>query len=280
MPAEREEISEIIRDHWDVRAGTFDDEAGHGLVDDEQRQAWHDLIAELVGEPPCRVLDVGCGTGFLALRFAELGHDVAGVDLAPQMIERARVKVAESGLHVDLAVADGVALPFPGAAFDVVVARHVIWNLPDPDRGVEEWLRVLRPGGLLALVEGKWADNDALALAYSRPLSRLAARTLHMASTAVARVRGSQPRRFVLRRYHRIEVALPFAGGPSGERLARFLDEKGLENVAVRPLMDPALWGEAPRFPRYLAAGTKPGSADARRREDGAGDGSARTPGP
>jgi ubiquinone/menaquinone biosynthesis C-methylase UbiE len=258
MPAKPDEITDVIRDHWDVRAGTFDDEAGHGLVAAEQRRAWHELIAETVGETPRRVLDVGCGTGFLALRFAELGHDVVGVDLAPQMIERARAKAASSGLRVELAVADGSALPFPDASFDVVVARHVIWNLPDPDRGVEEWLRVLRPQGLLALVEGKWADNDALALAYSRPISRLAARLVQAAASVVVRVQGSQPRRFLLRRYQRIEVALPFAGGPSPDRLAGFLQEKRLHDVAVRPLMNAELWGDVPRFPRYLATGTRP----------------------
>jgi ubiquinone/menaquinone biosynthesis C-methylase UbiE len=257
MTAKRTDVTEVIREHWDVRASTFDDEAGHGLVDERQRQAWHDLIAELVGPEPRRVLDVGCGTGFLAFRFAELGHEVAGVDLAPQMIDQARRKAAESGLAVELAVADATSLPFPDDSFDVVVARHVIWNLPEPQRGLDEWLRVLRPGGLLALVEGKWADNDALALAYSRPVSRLAARAVHASGALAARVLGTQPRRFLLRRYHRIEVALPFAGGPSAERLASFLEANGLAGVSVRPLMEPALWGETPKFPRYLATGAR-----------------------
>jgi ubiquinone/menaquinone biosynthesis C-methylase UbiE len=258
MTSKRNEITDVIREHWDVRASTFDDEAGHGLVDEEQRRAWHALIAEIVGEQPRRVLDVGCGTGFLALRFAELGHEVAGVDLAPQMIEQARKKASESGLPVELAVADATTLPFPDESFDVVVARHVIWNLPEPQRGLDEWLRVLRPGGLLALVEGKWADNDALALAYSRPFSRLAARAVQASAAVAARLLGAQPRRFLLRRYQRIEVALPFAGGPSAERLADFLRANGLTGVSVRPLMEPALWGEVPRFSRYLACGTRP----------------------
>lgn len=258
MARRRGEIAELIREQWNFRADTFDDEAGHGLVDEQQQRAWHDLIADTVGPSPRRVLDVGCGTGFLALRFAEVGHDVAGVDLAPRMIERARAKAAEIGLHVQFTVADGTELPFPGESFDVLVARHVIWNLPDPDRAIQEWLRVLRPGGLLALVEGKWANNEALALAYSRPLSRLASRLLAAAAALAGPIVGSQPRRFLLRRYHRIEVALPFAGGPSPERLTTFMKEKGLQDVVARPLMDADLWGEVPQFPRYLATGTRP----------------------
>jgi ubiquinone/menaquinone biosynthesis C-methylase UbiE len=257
VPAKPEEITNVIRDHWDARADSFDQEGGHGLAGAEQQRAWHALIEELVGGASRRVLDVGCGTGFLALRFAELGHQVTGIDLAPQMIERARAKAEQAGLHVELAVAEGSSLPFPDESFDVVVARHVIWNLPDPDRGVAEWQRVLRPGGLLALVEGKWADNEELAIAYSRPLSRFAATLVQKAASLVATVRGAQSKRFLLRRYHRIEVALPFAGGPSAERLCRFLEEKGLVDVSARPLMDPALWGETPSFERYLATGSR-----------------------
>src|SRR5262249_2380324 len=86
MRDDLDEITQVIRHHWDRRANSFDEETGHGLVSDGQRVAWLDLLSELVGPPPQLVLDVGCGTGFLALRLAELGHIVAGIDLAPKMI--------------------------------------------------------------------------------------------------------------------------------------------------------------------------------------------------
>jgi ubiquinone/menaquinone biosynthesis C-methylase UbiE len=252
--------TEVIRHHWDRRAGSFDDETGHGLVSEEQRQAWLALLSRLVQPAPQRVLDVGCGTGFLALRFAELGHSVAGVDLAPQMIERARTKAQESGLEVDFRVGDGVQLDFPDETFNVVVARHVIWNLPDPERGVAEWLRVLRPGGRLLLVEGKWADNEALQQALARPGSRIFARAIDLAAAAFGRGRGPAAKlvnKLLNRKYRRVEAQLPFSGGPEATHLADFLKSHSVYDVSIEPLMDPTLWGESPDFPRYLVAGSR-----------------------
>src|SRR5436190_19465873 len=100
----------IVRHHWDRRARTFDDQAGHGLVSDEQRSAWLDLLSRFSGKSPQQVLDIGCGTDFLALRFAELGHAVTGVDLSPQMIDRASRKAEQAGLKIDLRIGDASAL--------------------------------------------------------------------------------------------------------------------------------------------------------------------------
>jgi ubiquinone/menaquinone biosynthesis C-methylase UbiE len=248
--------AEVIRHHWDRRAGTFDDETGHGLVSDEQRCAWRDLLSRLAGRTPRRVLDVGCGTGFLAFRFAELGHTVTGIDLSPQMIDRARHKADQEALQIDFRVGDAVDLDCADETYSLVVARHVIWNLPDPERGVAEWLRVLRPGGRLVLIEGKWADNEALQLSHARPASQILARLMDAAATLVLRS-GRYPTRLLNRRYRRIEVQLPFSGGPSATRLADFLSANSVDEVAVEPLMDPILWGELPQFPRYLATGTR-----------------------
>jgi ubiquinone/menaquinone biosynthesis C-methylase UbiE len=251
MRNDLEETTRVIRNYWDRRASTFDDEIGHGLVSDGQRLAWLELLSRLVGPPPQRVLDVGCGTGFLAFRFAELGHNVSGIDLAPQMIDRARSKADQAGPDVDFRVGNAATLDFPDEHFDWVVARHVIWNLPEPAQGVAEWLRVLRPGGRLALIEGKWAHNEALARHYVRPTWRFAARAIELSAAVASRGRGSY------RRYRRIEVQLPFSGGPAAKRLVEFLRANDLEDLVVEPLMDSTLWGEVPRFPRYLVAGTR-----------------------
>jgi ubiquinone/menaquinone biosynthesis C-methylase UbiE len=243
-------ITQVIRHHWDRRADTFDEETGHGLVSEEQRSAWLDLLSRLSGSPPRRVLDVGCGTGFLALRFAELGHTVTGIDLSPQMIDRARRKAEQANLQIEFRVGNAVATECAGENYDLVVGRHVIWNLPDPGQGVREWLRVLRPGGRLVLIEGKWADNDVAELCHT-PAMRRFGWTIRRAAAKLLR-RGGQ-----LRKYHQIEAQLPFSGGPTTERLATFLRTNGLREIVVESLMDPRLWGETPQFLRYLVAGTR-----------------------
>jgi ubiquinone/menaquinone biosynthesis C-methylase UbiE len=253
-----DEITDVIRQHWNHRADGFDDEAGHGLVSNAQRGAWLDLLARLAGSAPRRVLDVGCGTGFLALRFAELGHSVTGIDLAPQMIGRAQRKAEQANLAIDFRVGNAAALDCPEEHFDFVVARHVIWNLPEPERGVSEWLRVLRPAGRLLLIEGKWANNDALALDYTRLASRLIARVIETCTALVFRNPNSYPRRLLYKRYNRIEAQLPFSGGPSAERLATFLQANGFHEVVVESLMNASLWGEMPQYSRYLVAATRP----------------------
>jgi ubiquinone/menaquinone biosynthesis C-methylase UbiE len=246
----------VVRHHWDRRAPTFDDEAGHGLVSEEQRRAWLDLLSRFSGGSSRRVLDIGCGTGFLALRFAELGNAVTGVDLSPQMLDRARRKAEQVGLKLDLRIGDASALDCGDEVYDVVAARHVVWNLPDPERGVAEWLRVLRPGGRLILIEGKWADSDlAAAKGWHRP--RIKER-LKDAIVEISRRSGIGAQRFLRRRYRRLELELPFSGGPSADRLAELLERLSVVNIEIEPLMNPALWGEPPPYPRYLVSGRRP----------------------
>ena len=256
MRSRPDEITHVIRHHWDRRADTFDDEVGHSLVNDDQRKAWLALLSRFARQAPQSVLDVGCGTGFLALGFAELGHTVTGIDLSPQMIDRARHKAEQAHRQVDFRVCDAAALDSGDETFDLVVARHVIWNLPDPEQAVAEWLRVLRRGGRLVLIEGTWADNAAMAKAKARSTSQILARLLDAAAALALRM-GRHPRRLLNRKYWRLELQLPFSGGPPAARLAEFLQDNSVHNVEVEALMDPTLWGEVPQFPRYLATGVR-----------------------
>jgi len=256
MRNKSDRITEVIRDHWDWRASTFDDETGHGLFSDEQRQAWLDLLARLAGRAPRRVLDVGCGTGFLTLMLAELGHVVTAIDLSPQMIDRARRKAEQASLQIDFRTGDAVAIDCADKTYELVVARHLIWTLPDPQRGVAEWLRVLRPGGRLILIEGKWADNEAVARSYRH--SRLIARFTDAAAAVLLRSDAALARTLLNRRYYGVEAQLPFSGGPTANRLATFLEANHVQDVVVEPLMDPILWAGESEFPRYAATGTRP----------------------
>jgi ubiquinone/menaquinone biosynthesis C-methylase UbiE len=250
------EATDVIRRHWNARAATFDGELGHGVHSDVQRGAWLHLLDRLAGPPPKRVLDVGCGTGALALLFAELGHSVTGVDLAVQMLEVAKHKAEEANARIEFRVENAIALSDLDKTYDIVVARHVIWTLPDPARGVGEWLRVLRPGGRLILIEGKWAHNEAVPR-YSHPLKAALAWSERCALTFASFVTRRKLWRLHVREYKQLEAQLPFSGGPPAERLMSFLEQQGVRDVTLESLMDPVLWEEAPRFPRYLVVGRR-----------------------
>ena len=155
-------MSEETQRFWDEQAATFDEEADHGLRGPVVRRAWAELLLPLLPPAPARVADLGCGTGSLSVLLAGAGHEVHGVDLSPQMVGLARGKAAAAGLPVRFSTADAARPPLAPGSVDVVLARHVLWALPDPVAVLETWVGLLAPGGVLLLVEGHWSTGAGL----------------------------------------------------------------------------------------------------------------------
>jgi len=107
-------------------------------------------IAERFPLPRARVLDVGCGGGLLAEALAAAGASVTGIDLAPGMIEVARLHSAEAGLAIDYRVAgaEELADAMP-EAFDVVTCLEMLEHVPEPAAMVATLATLVRPGGAL-----------------------------------------------------------------------------------------------------------------------------------
>jgi ubiquinone/menaquinone biosynthesis C-methylase UbiE len=112
--------------------------------------------------PPARVADLGCGTGTLSVLLAKAGYDVTGVDYAPKMLEVARRKTSAAGVSVRFVLGDASTPPLAHGAFDVALARHVLWAMPDPSAAVMAWVGLLAPGGRLLLIEGRWHTGGGL----------------------------------------------------------------------------------------------------------------------
>lgn len=146
-----------VRRYWDVDAETYDHATSHGFGSSTERAAWTAALEEVLPAPPCRVLDVGAGTGFLSLLAARLGHDVTALDVSRGMLERLTTKAGAEGLDVD--VVEGPADEPPDGPFDAVIERHALWTLPDPRGALDAWRRVA-PDGRLALFEGLWGEAD------------------------------------------------------------------------------------------------------------------------
>jgi SAM-dependent methyltransferase len=101
--------------------------------------------------PGCRLLDVGCGSGQLALMAAKDGLEVTGVDIAGNLVERARVRAQADNLRAQFEEADAEALPFEDASFDVVTSLIGAMFAPRPEFVAKELLRVCEPGGTIAM---------------------------------------------------------------------------------------------------------------------------------
>jgi SAM-dependent methyltransferase len=93
---------------------------------------------------------------------AEQGHLVHGLDLSARMVEQAVAKSTAVDPRPRFEVADVSDPPLPPESFDVVVARHVLWTLPEPAVALTRWVTLLGPGGILVLVEGRWDTGAGL----------------------------------------------------------------------------------------------------------------------
>ena len=103
-----------------------------------------------------RVLDLCCGTGDLAFAFrkeAAQGAEIIGSDFVPEMLVRARAKAATARAAVEFIESDALNLPFADASFDLVSCAFGFRNLANYERGLQEMLRVLKPGGVLLIVD-------------------------------------------------------------------------------------------------------------------------------
>lgn len=109
--------------------------------------------AELLAGRSGAALDVGCGEGKFTRSLTGIFSKVAGIDVKQKVIDRARVAAAAEGKDVEFAVADGQAMPFPDSSFDTVAISNSLHHIPDPGKGLAEAARVLKPGGVLYVME-------------------------------------------------------------------------------------------------------------------------------
>jgi len=151
-----------MSEFWDREAATFDDEPDHGLRDPGVRAAWGALLERLLPPAPAGVADLGCGTGSLSVLLAAAGYRVRGVDVAGEMVTAARAKAERAGVDIEFVQGDASAPPYAPGSVDVVLARHVLWALPDPVEALARWTELLRPGGRLVLIEGRWSTGSGI----------------------------------------------------------------------------------------------------------------------
>jgi ubiquinone/menaquinone biosynthesis C-methylase UbiE len=251
MPAAPDATAEHIKDvntrYHDVAAESYDSKWGIDFGEVGRRQVIGKLHKALGEEPATlgEALEIGAGTGYFSLNLLAGGviSRATCTDISPGMLASLRANAERLGLEVEIVETEAERLPFAHASFDLVVGHAVLHHIPDLNRAMAEFRRVLRPGGRLVFCGEPSAYGDRLAALPKRlgvaaaPLWRSLVRA-PARGTVTSNGEGSRPPRGpVAARHDEDEHALEgevdvHAFDPGG--LERTVAAAGFEGVRVR----------------------------------------------
>ncbi len=187
---------------------------------------WRARAVRMVGKTlPKTLLDVATGTGDLAIKIAREipGVHVTGIDLSEQMLGIGRAKVSKSGLssRIDMRKADCLSLPFGDATFDCVTVAYGVRNFENLAKGYREMARVLRPDGMLCVIE--------LSVPKGRLVNPLYRFYSGVVIPAVGRLISSDTSAYSY-------LPASIAAMPQGKRMLEIMEEAGLGKTSLLPL--------------------------------------------
>ncbi|MDR0438838.1 MAG: class I SAM-dependent methyltransferase [Methanocalculaceae archaeon] len=156
-------VKSEIAENWNEKAEYYDTHVSHGIQTREETLLWMNALQSVL--PPkdnLSILDVGCGTGVMGMVLAEMGHTVTGIDISEEMMNIGRKKAMFAHLSMIFHHGDAEHPPFMDNTFDVVINRHLLWTLPHLNNAIASWYRVLKPTGVVMVIDGVWDDGSVL----------------------------------------------------------------------------------------------------------------------
>ena len=155
-----DERKERIVNYWEKRSDSFLVQKRQELHSAMAERWMREIHAQLPEGKNLKILDVGCGAGFFSILLAKEGYQVTGIDLTPDMIKNARLLAEEEKVSCEFQVMDAENPEFPEETFDVVISRNLTWTLPHVQHAYQEWIRVLKKGGILLNFDANYGITD------------------------------------------------------------------------------------------------------------------------
>lgn len=154
------EIKERIKNYWNKRCEGFTN-LRISELNSEKRDLWLDIIyPKLDHTKRLNILDIGTGSGFLAILMASLNHKITGIDISPSMIDSAKSLSKNLDYNIDFKVMDAENPDFPNEYFDVIVCRNLTWTLPNIETAYKEWHRILKPCGMFINFDANYGNTS------------------------------------------------------------------------------------------------------------------------
>lgn len=150
--------SEKIRKYWSVQTQAFYElslEEWNGRI----HEIWDTILKQHFHfEKNARILEIGCGPGFMSLVLAEHGYDVTATDINSDMLHAGRKLAGDLRLddRIQFIEMDAQSLNFEDSIFDGVISRNVMWVLEKPELAYQEWMRVLKKNGICVVIDANW----------------------------------------------------------------------------------------------------------------------------
>jgi len=216
-------LRDEIREYWSKRAASFDEQPGHGISDGAEKRAWLKMLQTQLGNANGRnALDLACGTGEISHLLHDFGLNVTGLDWADAMLEIARQKAGHRKSGIRFLAGDVEDTREPAASYDIIVTRHLVWTLVDPNAAFDHWFSLLKSGGTLLIVDGDFVNNT------------LRQKLLKWLARKTAKGRNSQGSQEMTDTHKSILSRVYFSKGAKAEKVTDMLHRAGFQDISVQ----------------------------------------------
>lgn len=145
---------EEIKSYWNKRAEGYSISNRESLESNDKEEYEKFLRKYIPKNKKCKTIDMGCGPGFLAILLAYMGCESFAFDCTENMLAKAEENARDLGVKIHTIQGDAQNPDIEDNSFDLLVSRNVIWNLENPEKAYKEWIRILKPGGRIIILDG------------------------------------------------------------------------------------------------------------------------------